>query len=400
VDTFLLRKYGWASILRDYRTIHSGAIENLTQTTVSLPIETSHEEKQVLLKTMESFNRACNLIASEKRMSKLKLQKVVYRRLRESGLSAQMAIRAIARVAAAMKLQDNPEFYFHAAVPYDQRNSRFRGEEVSISTVEGRKKFKVKIGEFQRARLLSGVVKAGFNLCYRRDIGKFHIAVVVDSQDPQPTSSGILGVDLGIKNIATDSEGRVYTNGQVEKVRTRFNELRKRLQSAGTRSAKRHLKRLSGMERRFKRDVNHCISKQIVKTAKGTCFMIAMEDLTGIRDRTTVRRGQRDRHAKWAFYELRKFVEYKAAMAGVPTIVVNPKNTSRTCPKCLNVTKKNRPTRDLFQCIRCGYTAPADFVGAVNIRNGAAFSLPIVTPREQPIVVQAVAISQPSGGRS
>jgi len=127
--------------------------------------------------------------------------------------------------------------------------------------------------------------------------------------------------------------------------------------------------------------------------------MIAMEDLTGIRDRTTVRRSQGDRHAKWASYELRKFVEYRAAMAGAPTILVGPRNTSRTCPKCLNVTKKNGPTRGLFRCISRGYTAPAGFVGAVNIRNGAAFSLPIMTPREQPIA-QAVAIPPPLGGRS
>jgi predicted transposase len=109
----------------------------MTQTTVTLPIETSPEEKQVLLKTMELFNRACNQIATEKRMNKFKLQKKVYRKLRESGLSSQMAIRAIARVAAAMKLQENPAFHFHAAVPYDQRNSRLRGDEVSLSTVEG-----------------------------------------------------------------------------------------------------------------------------------------------------------------------------------------------------------------------------------------------------------------------
>ena len=371
----------------------------MTQTTVTLSLETSPEEKQILLRTMKAFNRACNSIATEKRMNKFKLQKRVYRRLRESGLASQTAVREIGRVAAAMKLQDNPTFYFHAAIPYDSRNSRLRGEEVSLSTVEGRRRFRVRIGGFQRARLSSGIVKSGFNLCYRRDIGKFHLAIVIDSQDPQPASSGILGVDLGIKNIATDSDGRVYTNGQVEKVRTRFNELRGRLQSVGTRSAKRHLKKLSGVERRFKRDVNHCISKQIVNAAKGTCSMVAMEDLTGIRDRTTVRRQQRDRHAKWAFYELRRFIEYKAAMAGVPTTVVNPRNTSRMCPKCLLTTKKNRPARDLFRCIGCGYTAPADYVGALNVRSGAAFSLPIVAPMEQS-VAQVVAISQPSRGRS
>ncbi|MDG6957051.1 MAG: transposase, partial [Nitrososphaerota archaeon] len=231
--------------------------------------------------------------------------------------------------------------------------------------------------------------------------GTFHLTVVVHHENPPSRSRGILGIALGIRNLAVDSEGKVYTDDQVEKVRTRYNELRGRLQSVGTRSAKRHLKRMSGRERRFKRDVNHRVSKEIVSAAKGTCSMVAMEDLTGIRGRTrkTVRRQQRDRHSKWAFLELRRFVEYKAAMAGVPVALVDPRNTSRTCPKCLLTTKRNRPTRDLFRCTGCGYAAPADYVGALNIRSGAAFSLPIVA-RSPEGAHEAAAISMPSGGRS
>jgi putative transposase len=366
---------------------------------VSLSLETSPGEKQVLLRTMETFNRACNLIATEGRMSRFRLHRRSYRNLRELGLSSQMAVRVIGKVADALKQKGNPKFYFHGAVPYDQRNIRLRGDDVSISTIEGRKRLKVKIGEYQRVRLLSGRVKSGMLLCYRRDIKKFHLAVVVDTKDPPLRSSGILGVDLGIKNIAADSEGRVYMNDQVEEVRTRYNEVRGRLQQVGTKSAKKHLKKMSGRERRFKRDVNHCISKKIVSTAKGTCSMVAMEDLTGIRGRTTVRREQRDRHAKWAFLELRKFVEYKAAMAGVPAVLVDPRNTSRTCQKCLLTDKKNRPTRDLFRCIRCGWTAPADYVGALNIRGEAAFSLPIVALSPEG-AHEAAAISLSLGGRS
>jgi IS605 OrfB family transposase len=348
---------------------------------------------------METFNRACNAIAIEGRMSRFRLHRRSYRNLRELGLSSQMAVRVIGKVADALKREAKPRFYFHGAVPYDQRNIRLRGDDVSISTIGGRMKLKVKIGEYQRTRLLSGRVKSGMLLCYRKDIRKFRLAVVVDRKDPPLLCSGILGVDLGIKNIAVDSDGRVYTDERVEKVRMRYNELRGKLQRIGTKSSKRHLKKMSGRERRFKRDVNHCISKMIVHTAKGTCSTIAMEDLTGIRGRTTVRREQRDRHSKWAFLELRRFVEYKGAMAGVPTMLVDPRNTSRTCPKCLLTTKKNRSTRDLFRCVGCGYEAPADYVGALNIRGEAAFSLPIVAPSPER-AYEAAAISLPSGGRS
>jgi len=69
--------------------------------------------------------------------------------------------------------------------------------------------------------------------------------------------------------------------------------LKARLQSKGIKSAKRHLKKLSGRAARFSKDVNHCISKGIVAKAKDTLRSIALEDLQGIRDRVTVRKAQR-----------------------------------------------------------------------------------------------------------
>ena len=167
---------------------------------------------------------------------------------------------------------------------------------------------------------------------------------------------------------------------RVEKVRKRYERLRSVLQSVGTKSAKRHLKKLSGKERRFKRDVNHCISKELVSYAEGTSSAIALEDLKGIRGRITVGRSERSRHSKWAFSELRKFIEYKARLRGVPVIVVDPRNTSRECPLCHYTDRGNRPSRDVFRCLSCGYTAPADYVGALNIRARAAVSQPIVAP--------------------
>jgi putative transposase len=79
-------------------------------------------------------------------------------------------------------------------------------------------------------------------------------------------------------------------------------------------------------------------------------------------------------------------------------VLVDPKKPSRTCPKCLVTMKTNRQTRDLFRCVNCGWTAPADYVGALNIRGGPAFSLPIVASPQR--AYEAAAISLPSGGIS
>jgi IS605 OrfB family transposase len=192
---------------------------------------------------------------------------------------------------------------------------------------------------------------------------------------------GVLGIDLGIENLATDSDGQIFKGMQVEKIRRRFNRLRRSLQKTDTRSAKRKIKKMSGHEKRFKRDISHQISKAIVSKAKGTTRAIALEDLRGIRSRVTVRHGeQKDRHSKWSFGQLRQFIEYKAKKGGVPLYVVGPRNTSRKCPKCNCVDARNRPVRNDFRCIQCGYEAMADYVAAINIAARALIDEPIVAP--------------------
>ena len=56
-------------------------------------------------------------------------------------------------------------------------------------------------------------------------------------------------------------------------------------------------------------------------------------------------------------------------------VVVNPAYTSQTCPHCGHVDRGNRPSRDTFKCLRCGFNGPADHVAAMNIRNAGLESL-------------------------
>jgi IS605 OrfB family transposase len=165
------------------------------------------------------------------------------------------------------------------------------------------------------------------------------------------------------------------------------------------------LKHLSGREARFARDVNHCISKQLVKIAKGTQRGIALEDLKGIRDRVTVPRKRRDELHSWSFAQLRSFIGYKAERAGVKVVQVDPCNTSRTCPVCGCIDKKNRPTQSQFSCISCGHVAHADYIAAVNISRRGAVNHPhvseAVTKHRNPqkaVTVAPVTSYPPLGG--
>jgi IS605 OrfB family transposase len=141
------------------------------------------------------------------------------------------------------------------------------------------------------------------------------------------------------------------------------------------RSAKRKLQSLRRKQARFQTNSNHCISKRVVRTAKDTGRGIALEELTGIRDRTPVRRRQRARHANWAFAQLGAFVQYKAACIGVPVVLVDPRYTSQTCLACGHVERANRASQARFECIVCGFAGAADAVAACVIAARARAAL-------------------------
>jgi IS605 OrfB family transposase len=124
------------------------------------------------------------------------------------------------------------------------------------------------------------------------------------------------------------------------------------------------------------RDTNHRISKRIVEKAQRTKSGIALEELRGIRGRVRARRSQRSTLHSWSFHQLRQFVVYKAALAGVPMVFVDPRNTSRTCPKCGCVDKRNRPNRDRFRCVSCSFAGEADSIAATNICSRAHVMVP------------------------
>jgi IS605 OrfB family transposase len=260
---------------------------------------------------------------------------------------------------------------------YDNRILSWKGlDKVSILTLQGRQIIPIRIGAYQEARL-NRIVKQ-CDLLLRNGI--FYLAVTVDAPEATPDDPiGALGVDLGVIHLAVDSDGEFYSGEQVDKVRERTDNLKAKLQSKGTKSAKRHLKKVSERESRFRRNINHIISKRLVSKAKDTHRQIALEDLKGIGD-STVRKAERRRHKSWAFNQLRQFITYKAKIAGILVKLVDPKYTSQTCPRCGFVSKANRKSQLLFTCQYCGFASNADLVGATNISRKALVNKPIVSP--------------------
>lgn len=349
--------------------------------TVKVKLLPTKEQKDSLVKTMEVFNEACNYVSTvarkEKQFGQVGLHHLCYAFVREEyGLSAQLTVRAIGKVSESYRAEKKRLHVFkkHSAVVYDQRILSFKGlDTVSILSVDGRFKIPIVFGAY--AKLDQRRVRGQADLLYIK--GVLYLSLCVELPEGTPFDpKGKLGVDLGIVNLATTSDGVSFSGESVDNVRVKIHTLKKALQKKGSRSAKRHLKKLSGRERRFKRTTNHTIAKKIVQVAQDTQRSVVLEDLKGFR--ATVRKEQRERFGKWAFYELGSFIVYKAKLAGVPVEFINPRNTSRECSQCGHTAKANRKSQSEFVCKSCGFSIHADLNGAINIASRASVNVPIV----------------------
>ena len=335
------------------------------------------DQERVLSDTLVRCNEACTWLAGvgfeSGTFRQFDLHKLAYGDLRvEFGLTAQAAVRSIAKVADAFKVNRKvaPVFRSDAAQPYDDRILRFvkDGSAVSLWTVEGRIVVPIVMGDHQRR--LMAYRKGDVDLCLVR--GKWMLAATCDIPETDEfNAEDWLGVDLGLVSLAVDSDGAVYSGADVEQVRDKLARRKRGLQKRGTKAAKRRLRKLAGKEARFRKHTNHVISKAIVGSAQRSGRGIALEELKGIRGRVKARRAQRSRLHSWSFNQLQAFLAYKAKMAGVPVLKVDPRNTSRECPCCGSIDKKNRPDQATFSCIACGHQAPADINAAINIRSRA-----------------------------
>lgn len=349
--------------------------------TVNIKLKPMDFQADALLNTLKEVNKACDWISAQAFQNKVfkqfNLHKLAYHAAREKfDLSAQVVVRAIAKVADAYKLDTKTQRSFRptGSIAYDDRIISFKKDDlVSIWTVGGRMTIPFVMGEEQRKMFehRQGEVK----LLYVSK--QFFLNCVCDIDEAELFDpKDVLGVDFGIVNIASDSDGDQFSGKNIERVRQTFSHRRRNLQRKQTKSAKRKLKQLSGKQKRYQKLQNHVISKAIVQKAKDTQRAIALEDLSGIRERVTVRKSQRHRLNNWAFYDLRMKITYKAQLHGVTVIAVNPKNTSRQCSKCSHISKSNRKSQSSFVCQNCGFTDNADANASRNIRERAAVNQP------------------------
>ena len=336
-------------------------------------LQPTKEQGAILKKTMLAANAAAQHISDYAWMAKVfkqyDLHHALYYEVKEAfGMPAQMVVRTIAKVADSYKLDKKTKRTFAplGSIAYDQRNLTWKLDKglVSLSSLSGRVVVPFVAGPKQLDLLQYAQGEA--DLIHRK--GEWYLHQTCELPEPQGFDpEEWLGVDLGIVNIAVDSDGHLYSGSAVLSLRKRRRRQRRRLQAKQTKAATRVLCHLSRRERRFATDINHQISKEIVTLAQRTGRGIVLEDLQGIRERVRLRKQQRDDLHSWSFYQLKSFIEYKGRLAGVPVQTVDPRNTSRKCSCCGHIDKANRPTQDTFSCVVCGYSLNADLNAAKNL---------------------------------
>jgi IS605 OrfB family transposase len=369
---------------------------------IKVRILPSEEQAAALHATVSTCNEAASWLSAamhtERVRGKHDVQRRFYTDLKTRfGLSAQPAIRVIGKVVDAYttltanidagnygppesekrkKVAATPiDFRADAAQPFDARCLSWQIPEevgareaaVSIWTTQGRcKSVRVLAAPSDLVVLRTRAIGETDLICRN---GKWFLHATVEAPEAPLTQpvNGFLGVDLGIVNIATDSDGNRTAGARLNRYRRRQQRLRARLQAKKTSSARRLLKRRRRKEARFAADVNHRISKRIVAEAQRTGRGIAVEQLGGIRARVRLRKPQRAAVHSWAFAQLGSFLAYKAKQAGVAFAEVDPAYTSQMCHACGWVDKRNRHSQSGFECGRCGFVGHADHNAAINI---------------------------------
>jgi len=265
----------------------------------------------------------------------------------------------------------------------DKRAITVRGNQVTLIGISKRHKEILHVPEVHKEIFELWNFKMA-TLTYQKKNNQFWLNLVfqnpVEVMHQIPTSSkDIVGIDRGLYHIAVTSDNNFYSAQSIRKQRRKHLYVKKTLQQKGTQSAKRKLKSISGKEKRFMKDINHCITKEIVNNPQHKVFVL--EKLTNIRNK---RKGKKLNKllSNWSFYQFEQFLTYKANALGKEVVYIDPHYTSQKCSSCGNTNKANR-NKSQYKCKNCGYFEHADINASYNIKRNYTISIAQLESMEQ-----------------
>lgn len=356
----------------------------------SLKLEVNEQEHDILMQTLEQYKSCLNFTFENgfqnHTTSGSNLHNNTYSILRQRYPELPSALVCVARVKVTEALKaiksrtkgkwntKQPKSAKYPAIRYNKTCCAIGKDVFALTTVAGRIKLPIIKNPFFKEDIKQ--LQGSCELSYRASKKEWYLTVFVNIQEQeQRETKDILGIDRGCKHIAVCSNNVFFDSKHLRNIKGKYRYLRKKLQSKGTKSAKKLLKKLSRKENRFQKDVNHCISKKIVNSAFDT-FVLEDLDIHAKKEKgkkfNTILSG-------WSWYQLEQFLKYKSKLVGKRVEFVDARYTSQKCSVCGHVERGNRKSQSQFCCKKCGFRLNADLNASRNIKQNyiASLSIPL-----------------------
>ena len=358
--------------------------------TVSIPIQLYPSVFLPLLEECSHiFNAHVDWSLENKTYNKSKAHAALYRQIKEKHPQVPTAFIQAVRdtsmeAVKATAFKKRPRKKKYSGLRYDKITMALRGEQLSLSSLGKRAKVILKVPEYFRPIFDTWTLK-GATLTYSIRSKQFWIRLVYETATPPLNKEGkILGIDRGIQQLAVTSDGQFFSGSEIRSIQRRYLHNRKTAQAKGTPSSRRRLKSMSGKEKRFSRDVNHRVTKQLVSLKDIKTYVL--EDLKGIRSKNRGKT-QNKRIGSWPFHQFGVFLSYKAQRLGKEVVYVDARYTSRKCSCCKGIDQGNRK-KSKYHCNHCHFELHADWNAAINIRDNYILSSTPKASEEQAAVIQ------------
>ena len=357
----------------------------------------SDKEVSAVVETRKQYARAFNMSAecliNNNSTSKRFLHKTQYERIKEECPSLPTGLIQCARDVAVEAVKNwnvkktklkqkkpkkaermkRPSMKEKCTMRYDVRTVTIRGSQLTFSTCDKRIRTIISIPEFFTERYpdSEGWKQKGANIGINRK-GRVFVNLIYECPDYDIVENDgkIVGLDRGVYNIVTTSDGVHYGAKDARRVKRKYNHVRSELQEKGTRSAKRRLISISGCEKRFVHDQNHCISKKLANIDEDVSIYV-LEDLSSMnmkRLRGKSNKTMRKWLSAWSYSDLEFKLIYKCQMNGMRVEFVDARYTSQKCSVCKTIDKASRKG-NRYVCRHCGNSMHADVNAAINIRD-------------------------------
>jgi len=278
------------------------------------------------------FNIASKEQFNEKKNSIVILHSKVYYNVRKQfpDVNSQVVIKAEQECLASYRSAKSNKHKIKK--PIEKKNLSIRldkrlysfptKESIKITTSSGKKNFKFKL--YPKLVELLNKYKYVDPLIYINN-DKIYIALSFDNKIDKQKSKLALGVDLGMRRVAACSDGRIVIDRKFNGDKRKLRHLKDSLKSNGSKSARRHLRKLRHKEANKNRNQTHCVANIILQTNADT---IVLENLKGIKAKKHKFQNKRA-ISQVPLFELRRILTYKAENMGKSIILVSPAYTSQ-----------------------------------------------------------------------